>query len=156
MLNKTYKGIARLHLSYCCSVWGFCNESNISALRKIQNRAARIVTNSQYDASAAPLIQKLGWLTINILVKKETPTLICKSLSLLAPDYLTNLFIKCSGGGELFMLSSDIDVRIPLLKTINGQNAFSFRGAKLWNSLERETKSAPSLKIFKKQLLKGL
>ena len=48
------------------------------------------------------------------------------------------------------------DVKLPLLKTINGQKAFSFRGAKIWNSLEKETKSAPSLKIFKKQLLKGL
>ena len=46
------------------------------------------------------------------------------------------------------MRSSDTDVRIPLLKTINDQKTFSFRGAKSWNSLERETKPAPSLKIF--------
>ena len=44
----------------------------------------------------------------------------------------------------------DTDFRIPLLKT------FSFRGAKLWNSLERETELAPCLKIFKELLLKGL
>ena len=51
----------------------FCNESNVSALRKIQNKAGRIVTNSPWDASAAPLIQNLGWSTINTLVKKRQP-----------------------------------------------------------------------------------
>ena len=79
-----------------------------------------------------------------------------KSLNSLAPDYLRKLFIKCSDEREWVLRSSDADVKLPLLKTINGQKAFSFRGAKIWNSLEKETKSAPSLKIFKKQLLKGL
>ena len=155
MLNKLYRGIVEPHLSYCCSVWGY-NESKISALQKIQNRAARIVTNSPYDASAAPLIQNLGWSTISQLVKKETAMLTYKSLNSLAPDYLRKLFIKCSDERERVLRSSDTDVKLPLLKTINGQKAFSFRGAKIWNSLEKETKSAPSLKIFKKQLLKGL
>ena len=54
------------------------------------------------------------------------------------------------------MGSSDTDVRISLLKTINGQKAFSLRGAKLWHSLGRETKSALSLKICNEQPLKGL
>ena len=52
--------IVEPQLSYCCSVWGCCSESKINVLQKIQNRAARIVTNSPYDASAAPLIQNLG------------------------------------------------------------------------------------------------
>ena len=100
--------------------------SKISALQKIQNRAARIVTNSPYDASAAPQIQKIGWPTINTLVKKETATLIHKSLNSLAPDYLRNLFIKYSDDTECHPRSSDTDVRVPLLKTINGQKAFLF------------------------------
>ena len=43
-------------------------------------------------------------------------------------------------------------IQISLLKNINGQRASSFRGAKLWNSLEREKKSAASLKIFKENI----
>ena len=72
--------------------------------------------------------------------------LIYKSLNSLLPNYLRKLFIKCSDDRGWFLRSSDTDVRIPLLRTINDQKAFSFRGAKLWNSLERKTKSAPSLK----------
>ena len=66
VLSKMYRRIVEPYLSYCCSVWSCCGESKASALQKIQNRAARTVMNSRYDASAAPLIQKLGWPTIKI------------------------------------------------------------------------------------------
>ena len=82
--------------------------------------------------------------------------LIYESLNSLVPHHLRKLFITCSDDREWSLRSSDSDVRIPLLRAINGQKAISFRVAKLWNSLERETKSAPSLKIFIKQLSKGL
>ena len=44
------------------------------------------------------------------------------------------------------------DIKVPLLRTINGQKAFSFSG----NSLERETKSAPSLKFSKKTIERAI
>ena len=147
-----YRGIVEPHLSYCCSVWGCCSESKIDVLRKIQNRAARIVTSGPYDASAAPILQNLGWSTITNLVRKETATLTYKSLNSLAPNYLRKLFAKCSDEGERFLPSSETVLKIPLLKTISDQKAFSYRGAKLWDSLERATKLAPSLKTFKEQL----
>ena len=96
-----------------------------------------------YDASAAPIMQNLGWSTISNLVRKETATLTYKSLNSLAPDYLRKLFAKCSVDRERFLRSSETDLKIPLLKTISGQKAFSYRGAKLWNSLERASKIGP-------------
>ena len=147
-----YRGIFEPHLSYCCSVWGCCSESKLGVLQKVQNRAARIVTSSPYDTSAAPIIQNLGWSTISKLVRKETATLTYKSLNWCAPDYLRKLFAKCLDDRERSLRSSETDLKIPLLKTINGQKAFSYRGAKLWNSLERATKLPPSLKIFKDHL----
>ena len=147
-----YRGIVEPQLSYCCSVWGCCSNSKIDILQKIQNRAARIVTNSPYDASAAPLIQNLGWPTISDRTRKETATLVYKSLNSLAPAYMTKLFTKYSDDRERTLRSTETDLRLPLLKTANGQKAFSYRGAKLWNSLRREAKLAPSLKTFKKQI----
>ena len=44
---------------------------------------------------------------------------------------------------------------IPLLKTINGQKAISYCGAKLWSSLERGTKLAPSLQPSKNSYRRG-
>ena len=126
-----YRGIVEPQLSYCCSVWGCCSESKINALQKIQNRAARIVTNSSYDASAASLIQNLGWPTISNLIRKETATLTYKSLNSLAPVYMRNLFTKYSDDRGRSLRSTETDLRLPLLKTANGQKAFSYRGAEL-------------------------
>ena len=147
-----YRGIVEHHLSYCCSVLGCCIESKIDVLQKFQNRVASIVTSSPYDASAAPIIQNLGWLTISDLVRKETATLTYKSFNSLAPNYLRKLFAKCSDERKRFLCSSENDLKMPLLKTIIGQRACSYCVAKLWNSLERATKLVPSLKTFKEQL----
>ena len=126
-----YIGIFEPHLRYCCSVGGSCSESKISTLQKIQNRAARIVTSSPYYVSAAPIIQDLGWSTISDLIRKEIAMLTYKSLNSLAPDYLRKLFLKCSDARERVLRSSNTDLKIPLLKSINGQKAFSYRGAEL-------------------------
>ena len=152
VLNKMYRGSVEPHLSFCCSVWGCCSEPRSDVLQKIQTRAARIVTSSPYDASAAPIIESLGWPTISDLIRKETATLTYKSLNSLAPSYLRKLFANCSDERERFLRSSETDLKIPLLKTTSGQRAFSYRSAKLWNRLERATKLAPSLKTFKEQL----
>ena len=75
VINKMYRGIVEPYLSCCCSIWGCCSESRINVLRKIQNRAARIVTSSPYDASAAPIIESLARTTVSDLIRKETATL---------------------------------------------------------------------------------
>ena len=65
---------------------------------------------------------------------------------------MTKLFTKYSDDRERTLRSTETDLRLPLLKTANGQKAFSYRGAKLWISLQREAKLAPSLKTFKEQI----
>ena len=119
VLKKMYRGIVEPQLSYCCSVWGCCSNSKINILQKIQNKAARIVTNSPYDASAAPLIQNLSWPTISDLTRKETATLVYKSLNSLAPAYMTKLFTKYSDDRERTFRSTETDLRLPLTATKN-------------------------------------
>ena len=148
-LQKMYRGIVEPLFSYCCSVWGCCTVTKLNSLQKIQNRVARITTNSPYDNPAVPLLQNLGWSSIRDLIRKETATLTYKALNLLAPRYLGELFSKCSEGSERILHYNETNLKIPLLRTSTGQKAFSYRGAKLWNALNRET-NAPSLTKFKK------
>ena len=46
----------------------------------------------------------------------------------------------------------ETDFLAPRMKTNNGQKAFSFRGAKVWNELKHEVKLTPSLSTFKCRL----
>ena len=49
-LQTLYTGIVEPHFRYCCSVWGCAGSSEINQLQKLQKRAARIITNSSFDA----------------------------------------------------------------------------------------------------------
>ena len=151
-LCQMYRGIVEPHFRYCCSVWGSCGDSRLLMLQKLQNRAARIVTNSSYDAPAANLIKELKWPTVHDMIKQETATIVFKSISGPAPTYLSTLFTRNSTRETVNLRHSETDLLAPRMKTSNGQKAFSFRGSKVWNELEHEVKLAPSLSTFKCRL----
>ena len=65
-------------------------------LQNLQNRAARILTSSRHDTDARPLLNTLGLKTIQDLIDTEINTMVFKALNGLAPEYLSNLFIKNS------------------------------------------------------------
>ena len=118
-------------------------------MQKLQNRAARIVTNSTYDAPANALMQKLKRPNVAEIIKQETATIVYKSLIGLAPTYLSNIFSKNSSRGIFKLINSETDSRIPLFKTSNGQKLFSYRGIHLWSSLEPGGKQALSVYAFR-------
>ena len=151
-LKTLYTGIVEPHFRYCCSVWGCCGLTEINQLQKLQNRAARIVTNSSFETPSRPLIEGLGWKTIQQLISNESETMVFKSLNELAPQYLCGLFTRNSQCSARTLRNTDTDVRLPKKKSANGQKCFSFRGAKLWNSLSAESKQASSLNSFKKSI----
>ena len=93
-LKTMYTGIVEPHFRHCYSVWGCCGLTEINQLQKLQNRAARIVTGSSFDAPGRPLIKKLGWKTIEELIASESNIMVFKSLHELAPPYMCNLFYK--------------------------------------------------------------
>ena len=64
-LTSLYTSIVKPQFRYCCLVWGCAGTTEINQLQKLQNRAARIVTNSSFDTPSNKLIEKLGWKTIN-------------------------------------------------------------------------------------------
>ena len=148
-LKTLYSGIVEPHFRYCCSVWGCCGNTDINQLQKLQNRAARIVTNSSFDSPSRPLIVSLGWKTIRELVDEESRSMVYKSLNELAPQYMRNLFTRNSACNSRSLRNSATDLRLPMKTSANGQKCFSFRGAKLWNSLPAETKQASSIDTFK-------
>ena len=150
-LSKMYRGIVEPHFRYCCSGWGCCGKTQIDALQRLQNRAARIVTNSSYHVSATGLIKKLGWPTISDIILSETATIMFKSTNSLAPEYLSELFVKNSALNTMRLRNTEADLRVPLFKTANGQKSISFRGPKLWNQLSSDVRLAPSLSTFKRR-----
>ena len=46
------------------------------------------------------------------------------------------------------------DLAVPLMRTVSGQKAFSYRGTKVWNKFNNNIKDAPSVYSFKSRLRK--
>ena len=151
-LSKMYRGIVEPHFRYCCSVWGNCGVTRLQTLQKLQNRAARMVTRSNFDSSAKQLIHNLKWPTINNIIRSETATIMYKSLNGLAPEYLSKRFVKNTTRNMRQLRNTDTDLLLPLRKTSNGQRGISFCGSKLWNQLDYDLKQASSLATFKRTL----
>ena len=135
ILQTMYRSMVEPYFRFCCPVWGVYGSTALNKLQKLQNRAARIVTNSPYRMSPPPIIRQLGWQTVKELIETETVKMIYRSIHHEAPEYLTGLFQRLSETCARQLRNTSTDLYVPLLKTACGQKCFSYRGAKLWNDL---------------------
>ena len=117
-----------------CRVLGVCvcvfaGSTDINQLQKLQNRAARIITNSSFDTPSRPLITELGWKTVEELIGNESKIMVFKSLNDLAPQYLCNLFTKNSACSSRSLRNTETDLRLPKKRSANGQKMLFFPGS---------------------------
>ena len=82
------------YFRYCCPVWGNAGVSIIGKLQKLQNQAAKLITNSPFDASPLPVIRALGWSTVREIIDLESARIVYKSLNDDAPSYMSDMFAK--------------------------------------------------------------
>ena len=75
--------------------------------------------------------------------------MVYKSMNSKAPPYMSEMLTRNSQDATRQQRNTNTDLRLPKKRTCNGQKSFSFRGAKLWNSLNTEAKLATSLNRFK-------
>ena len=65
VLITLYYSLFFSHLSYGISVWGNADDKYIEKIRLLQNRVVRILNNSDYYASTAPIFSKLNILSLD-------------------------------------------------------------------------------------------
>ena len=71
---------------------GNCGITLRNKLQKLQIRAARFLTFSDYDEDAGYLFELPGWKNLARQHEIEKATMVCKSLHRLAPEYLSSRF----------------------------------------------------------------
>ena len=95
-LHDIYTSIIDAHSQYCSAIWGVCGLTEVQKLQKLQNREARIITGSNYDAPNKPLIKTLGLRKIEKAIQRKTRVMVIKSVNGLSPQYLIELFVTFS------------------------------------------------------------
>ena len=149
-LQNIFSALVQLRFDYCNVVWGNYGVTLQQKLQKLQNRAARVLTYSSYDASADNLIKILDWKDIACQQQNARATMVYKCLHGLAPEYLCSKFSKRDSVYSL--RDSENKVNVPLPRTNYLKNSFSYSGAITWNNLPCEARLAESLSAFKNLL----
>ena len=144
-----YNALVQPHFDYCSVVWGNCNKSLSIKLQKLQNRAARILTSSSYDANADDLFVRLGWQKLSLQRELKTATMVYKYFNGLAPEYLKSMFTDRSSTTTYSLRNCEGKLAVPLPRTNFLKNSFSYSGAVLWNSLPTNLRQAQTLSSFK-------
>ena len=147
-LRLIYQALIQPHFDYCSTVWGTCGVTLQDKLQKLQNRAARVLTFSNYDVNAGQLLEILGWKNLDRQRNIQKATMVFKCLHGLAPDYLASKFSERNTSYNLRDSENKLNVRLP--RTNYFKNSFSYSGATLWNRLD--ARCAESLRSFKREI----
>ena len=92
-LQLIYQALIHPHFNYFNTVLaGNCGITLRNKLQKLQIRAARFLTFSDYDEDAGYLFELPGWKNLARQHEIEKATMVSKSLHRLAPEYLSSRF----------------------------------------------------------------
>ena len=93
-LHCIYNALIQSQFDYCNIVWGNCGKTLFDRLQKLQNRAARVLTFSRYDADANRLFRQLNWKDLSTQFQIQKALMVYKSLNDLVPGYLSSKFVN--------------------------------------------------------------
>ena len=117
----------------------------------MQNFTAHIPTDTRKYDHITPALKDLGWLTVEeqLHVQLRDVILMFKCVNNVVPGYLCCKLGKRSDEHAYNLGNSDY-LNIPKRRTVTAQCGFFYRATKSWNNLSSETRSAQTLRSFKK------
>ena len=151
-LLKMYDALVTPYIDYCSEAWGFMGKGLGDRLQRLQNRAGRIITFSDYNTRFVDILQHLRWDTLEQRRSKQLAISVFKSLNNLYPESLKNMFKPTSGVHFYNVRGASNNIFVPRPRTEAAKRAFSYRGAVMWNGLENVLKDEINLNSFKSAL----
>ena len=138
---------------YNSLVWGSCSKSLSQKLQKLQNRAACVITFSNYDQSTDELLRMVNWVKLDRQRLVDKSIMMYKIVNNMVPDYLSSHFVFHSDTLTYNLRDSDCSPAIPQPRTNCYKRSLAYSGAALWNSLPLDIRQSPSLDEFKSKLM---
>jgi hypothetical protein len=136
-------------LDYCNSLLIGVGEGLLHKLQRVQNAAARLVTDTRKYEHITPVLRALHWLPVRQRIVFKVAMLVYKCLHKLAPPYLADelLPLESMPGRRRLRSVSNMELFIPRTRTVSfGPRAFAVCGPTIWNSLPSELRD-PDLTV---------
>ncbi len=80
--------------------------------------------------------------------------MVYKSLNCLAPDYMHSMFVNRDSVSPYSLRNTENKLAVPMPRTNDLKNSFSYRGAVIWNSLPIGLRQANNLINFRSDCAK--
>jgi len=135
-------------------VWGSCSKSLPQKLQTLQNRAARVITFSNYDRSTDEFLRMVNWVKLDRQRLVEKSILMYKIVNRMAPGYFCPHFVFRLDTLIYNLRESDFSLAIPQPRTNYCQRSPSYSGAVLWNGLPWDMRQSLSLNVFQSKFKK--
>ena len=93
--------------------------------------------------------------TVRELIDLDSQKMVFRSLKGDTPSYMNDMFTRVNNATAHSLRNAEVNLQLPLLKSGGGgQKCFSYRGAKLCNSIGTEAKDSSTLRAFKSEVQK--
>jgi hypothetical protein len=120
-------------------VWGCLGKTLAAKVQKLLSGAFRIITRENYTTRSADILNKLGVPNLEKRRMQQLSILMYKVKNKLVPDYLYDMFTNVGDVHDHNTRQSGADLTLRKPKTNSMKNAFSYRGAEVWNCLSAST-----------------
>ena len=154
VLCKIYLSMIQPCIDYAISVWGQTSQYNILKIQRLQNYAARIVTNNfdYIHCRGINIVNDLKWMNVKKRCDYFTCILMFKCIHGLAPNYLVDDVVMNFDVNGMFTRSHDMNVYVPYVSSQFAKRSFKYSGAILWNELPSFLKDLHNISDFKRHL----
>ena len=105
-----YKALIVPYFDYCNCVWRHIGKEFSEKLQQLQNRAARIVTLSNYETWSKDLLDELGWEVLEVRRVSQLAIVMYKITHDISPPYLRNIFVNVSDVHSYNLRNSSVKV----------------------------------------------
>ena len=112
----------------------------------MQNRAARILTFSNYEVRSSVLLDELGWERLEYVRLKQLALTMYKIYNDLFPSYLRRIFTNIS---NVHSHNLKVNYYVPRPRTESAKGSLHYRGSVAWYEIPSEIRNLSSLNVFK-------
>ena len=151
-LNQMYISYIRPTLEYSSIVWDSCSEQDKTALEKLQNEAARIVTGLTRSASIANLYKECGW---DSLANRRNFQKLCfmyKCSNNLVPDYISDIIPPHVSEVSNYPLRNRDNFTNLYTRTETSRRSCIPSSVTCWNDLQSDIREVDTFLTFRHNL----
>ena len=151
VLFTLYNSLILPHISYCIVIWGNSSRTKIDTILRLQKKAIRICTSSDYNAHSAPLFRKLKTLNVYDLAQYHTAVLGFNYFQCLLPNVISSMFITNEQIHNYDTRSTNL-LHLWKVTSSSSKKTVRYNLPQVWNSLPNNFRSYKTLSLFKRNL----